>query len=190
MIQLVQDGGNGDYHALSLKATRRFGEGLSVVSSYTFAKSIDDTSGIRTQGFDTLSRKTATASVASAAFRLSTSAIAPSLDPLRLPFGKGKRINIGTPCWTRGGRLADRRHHHDADRHPRHVGIGGVDNAATSDGGYDRPNSTGVSVFAPNRTPSRWLNPAAFTEAPPAISAGRPRHHRRPGHFQVRHGST
>ena len=54
MIQFVADGGNANYNALSLKATRRFSQGLSVISSYTWAKSIDDTSGIRTQGIDTL----------------------------------------------------------------------------------------------------------------------------------------
>jgi hypothetical protein len=58
---------------------------------------------------------------------------------------------------------------------PGTLSIGGVDNAATSDGGYDRPNSTGAPVFAADRTPSRWLNPAAFTEAPPGYfgSVGR-----------------
>ena len=53
-IQFVQDGGNGSYNALSVKATRRFSQGLSVIGSYTWAKSIDTTSGIRNQGFDTL----------------------------------------------------------------------------------------------------------------------------------------
>ena len=54
VIQLVQDGGNAGYNALSIKATRRFSQGVSVIGSYTWSKSIDDTSGIRTQGFDTL----------------------------------------------------------------------------------------------------------------------------------------
>ncbi len=33
VIQLVQDGGNANYNALSVKATRRFGQGISVISS-------------------------------------------------------------------------------------------------------------------------------------------------------------
>jgi len=44
-----------------------------------------------------------------------------------------------------------------------------VDNAATSDGGYDRPVSTGISPYLSNPTASRWLNPAAFVEAPPGF---------------------
>jgi hypothetical protein len=42
-----------------------------------------------------------------------------------------------------------------------------VDNAGTGAGGYDRPNATGASPYASNQTPSRWLNLAAFVEAPP-----------------------
>ena len=36
---------------------------------------------------------------------------------------------------------------------PGTLSIGGVDNAATSDGGYDRPVATGASPYAANRTP-------------------------------------
>ena len=54
VIQLVNDGANGNYNAGSIKVTKRFSAGLSVISSYTYAKSIDNTSGIRVQGFDTL----------------------------------------------------------------------------------------------------------------------------------------
>src|SRR5262249_28785551 len=54
VIQLVNDGANSLYNAASVKLTKRFGAGLSLISTYTFAKSIDNTSGIRVQGFDTL----------------------------------------------------------------------------------------------------------------------------------------
>src|SRR5271156_6556534 len=54
IIQLVNDGANGNYNSLSVKATRRFSQGLSVISSYTWSKSIDDTSGIRSQSYDVL----------------------------------------------------------------------------------------------------------------------------------------
>src|SRR5215469_2606935 len=54
VIQLVNDGLNGNYNGLSFKATRRFSAGLSVIGSYTYAKSIDESSGIRVQGYDTL----------------------------------------------------------------------------------------------------------------------------------------
>ena len=53
-IQTVQDMGNAEYNSLAVKVTRRFSGGLSLTSAYTYSKSIDDTSGIRVQGYDTL----------------------------------------------------------------------------------------------------------------------------------------
>ena len=50
---------------------------------------------------------------------------------------------------------------------PGTLGIGGVDNAGSGAGGYDRPIATGASPYADNRTPSRWLSLSAFVEAPP-----------------------
>jgi hypothetical protein len=50
---------------------------------------------------------------------------------------------------------------------PVTLGIGGVDNAGSGAGGYDRPNSTGQSPYVDSPTPSRWLNLGAFTEAAP-----------------------
>src|SRR5262249_36388225 len=54
VIQLVADGFNSVYNSGSVKVTRRFSQGLSFTSSYTFSKSLDNSSGIRVQGFDTL----------------------------------------------------------------------------------------------------------------------------------------
>src|SRR5262245_44839265 len=54
VIQLVADGFNAVYNSGSLKATRRFSQGMSLTGSYTFSKSIDNSSGIRVQGYDTL----------------------------------------------------------------------------------------------------------------------------------------
>ena len=58
-----------------------------------------------------------------------------------LPFGKGKRWNITNPVlngiaggWQTGGILTLQ------SGVPGTLSIGGVDNATTSDGGYDRPN--------------------------------------------------
>ncbi|HYW44955.1 MAG TPA: hypothetical protein VE959_18990 [Bryobacteraceae bacterium] len=84
------------------------------------------------------------------------------------PVGKGKMLNIHDAVanavigsWQSGGILTMQ------TGLPATLSIGGVDNASTSDGGYDRPNSTGISPYLSNPTPSRWLNPAAFVEAPP-----------------------
>jgi hypothetical protein len=171
VIQLVHDGGNGVYNSLSAKATRRFSQGVSIISSYTFAKSIDDTSGIRVQGFDTLFPQNSDCircerglSSFDVRHRSVTSVL------YELPFGKGKKFNIGNPVlnaiagdWQSGGILTLQ------TGVPGTLSIGGVDNAATSDGGYDRPVSTGQSPYLDNRTPSKWLNPAAFVEAAPGF---------------------
>ena len=49
-LQYQHDQGTGNYNAFSVKATRRFSQGLNVIASYTWGKSLDDTSGIRNQG--------------------------------------------------------------------------------------------------------------------------------------------
>ncbi len=49
VIQMVDDIGVANYNALSFQVNKRFSNGFNLVSSYTFSKSLDDTSGIRTQ---------------------------------------------------------------------------------------------------------------------------------------------
>jgi hypothetical protein len=171
VIQLVADGGNANYNGLSLKATRRFSQGISVISSYTFAKSIDDTSGIRVQGSDTLFPQNSDCiecerglSSFDVRHRTVTSLL------YDLPIGKDKALRIANPVlngivggWEAGGILTMQ------SGVPGTLSIGGVDNASTSDGGYDRPNATGISPYLSNPTPSRYLSLAAFTEAPPGF---------------------
>ncbi len=49
VIQLVHDLGVANYNAFSFKVTKQYSNGLNIVGSYTYSKSLDDTSGIRTQ---------------------------------------------------------------------------------------------------------------------------------------------
>ncbi len=44
-IRLVDNGGRGNYNPLDLKLTKKYSNGLSALVSYTYAKSIDETSG-------------------------------------------------------------------------------------------------------------------------------------------------
>ncbi len=53
-IQLVDNSANGAYNALALKLTKRFSQGFTLLTSYTWSKSQDHSSGIRVQGQDTL----------------------------------------------------------------------------------------------------------------------------------------
>jgi hypothetical protein len=168
-IQYVQDGSTGNYNSLSAKLTRRFKNGLSVISSYTWAKSIDTTSGIRNQGFDTLYPQNSYCiscerglSAFDVRHRMVTSVL------YDLPVGNGKAMNITNKVadaviggWQTGGILTLQ------SGAPANLGIGGIDNASTAAGGYDRPNATGISPYLDNPTPSRYWNPDAFVEAPP-----------------------
>ncbi len=98
VIQLVHDGGNGNYNSFSLKATRRFNQGVSVITSYTFSKSIDDTSGIRVQGFDTLFPQNSNCIACErglSSFDVRHRSVTSLL--YELPFGNGKRFNITNP---------------------------------------------------------------------------------------------
>jgi hypothetical protein len=49
VIQLVHDRGIGNYNSFAFQVNKRFNNGFNLISSYTYSKSMDDTSGIRTQ---------------------------------------------------------------------------------------------------------------------------------------------
>jgi hypothetical protein len=53
-IQVMSAPGHSNYHALYLKVQRRFSRGFSFLSSFSYSKSIDNGSGIRTTDGDTL----------------------------------------------------------------------------------------------------------------------------------------
>jgi hypothetical protein len=53
-IQVMSAPGHSSYHALYLKAQRRFSRGVSFLSSFSYSKSIDNGSGIRTTDGDSL----------------------------------------------------------------------------------------------------------------------------------------
>ena len=54
VLSYVNDTYSGNYNAGSVKLTRRFSQGVSVITNYTWSKSIDNSSGTRTQGYDIL----------------------------------------------------------------------------------------------------------------------------------------
>jgi hypothetical protein len=140
-----------------------------VIGSYTWARSIDTTSGVRNQGNDTLYPQNSYClscerglSAFDVHHRMVTSIL------YDLPVGKGKLLNINNRVantvvggWELGGILTLQ------TGQPGIVGIGGVDNASTAAGGYDRANATGVSPYLSNPTASRYFSLSAYTEAPP-----------------------
>jgi hypothetical protein len=164
-IQSVEDMGNPEYNSLSLKVSKRFIAGMSLITAFTHGVSIDDTSGIRIQGYDTLFPQNSYCircergpSSFDARNRLVVSPL------YELPVGKP--LNINNPVanaviggWQAGGIFTLQ------SGVPQTIIIGATDNSITQSG-YDRPNSTGVSSSLSSPTPNGWYNRAAFVEAP------------------------
>lgn len=166
-IQLVDSGGTGNYNGLSFKLTKRYSAGLTYLIGYTWSKTLDTGSAIRTHDGDTLFPQNSGCraceyglSSFNTAHRVVTSTL------YDLPFGKGRTHSIENPVlngiaggWQVGG-----------------IGtwqtgfpitmVYGRDQSNTG-AGLDRPNATGIS---PNdiatRTTERYFNTLAFALQP------------------------
>jgi len=166
-IQSVEDSANAEYNALSLKITKRFSGGFSMTTAYTHSISIDDSSGIRVQGYDTLFPQNSYCQRCERGLSSFDTRNRLVIAPLyELPIGKGKMLNINNGVanaiiggWQMGGIMTIQ------GGVPQTITIGGTDNSNTTSG-YDRPNATGVSSSLDNPTPAGWYNKAAFVEAP------------------------
>jgi Carboxypeptidase regulatory-like domain len=164
-IQSVEDMGNAEYNSLALKVSKRFSAGMSLIAAYTYGKSIDDTSAIRIQGYDTLFPQNSYCircergpSSFDTRHRLVVSPL------YELPIGKGKPLNINNSVangiiggWQVGGIFSLQ------SGVPQNITVSG-DNSNTQSG-YDRPDSTGISSSLSNPTPNGWYNPLAFKVA-------------------------
>lgn len=170
-VQYVHDEGTGNYHAASVKANRRFSKGFSVIASYTFSKSLDDTSGLRNQGNDQLfpqDNRCLACEYGPSAFDVRNRFVGSAL--YELPIGVGKLVPVNNRFlnaviggWQVGGVFT---HQTGAIGTP----LVGADNSQISaaGGNFDRPNPTGVSPYLSGsaRTVDTWINRAAFTKAP------------------------
>ncbi len=175
-IQLVDNSANAAYNSLSVKLTKRFSQGFTLLSSYTYSKSQDDSSGIRVQGQDTLfpqnsyCRKCEWAlSAFDARHRFVTSTL------YDVPVGKGRTLdphnglaNAIVGGWQIGGIWTVQ------SGFPITPTVGGNDRSGNG-AGFDRPNATGVSPYVSDAVPSHWWNLAAFTPNAPGTfgNAGR-----------------
>ena len=124
-IQSVEDMANAEYNALSLKITKRFSGGLSLTAAYTHAVSIDDSSGIRVQGYDTLFPQNSYCIRCERGLSSFDTRHRLVVSPLyELPVGRGKLLNINNSVanaiiggWQVGGILTlqsgiPESHHH------------------------------------------------------------------------------
>ncbi len=170
-IQLVHDEGSGNYNAFSAKATRRFSNGLNVIASYTFGKSLDDTSGVRNQGNDLLNPQNPECipcEYGRSGFDVKHRIVGSAL--YELPIGPGKLVpvsNRGLNALIGGWQVGGIFTHQTGAVSTPSVGF---DNGSTGGqfGNFDRPNGTGTSPYLSGnaRSLSTWVNKAAYKNAP------------------------
>lgn len=169
LIQLVHDQGAGNYNAMSVKATRRFSNGFNLVGSYTWSKSLDDTSGIRNQGNDNLfpqNSQCISCEYGRSAFDVRNRVVVSAL--YELPIGPDRALRTNKAVgeivggWQVGGIFT---HQTGVVGTP----LDGIDNAsiASAGGNFDRPNPTGTSPYLTGnaRTLSDWVNKGAYADA-------------------------
>jgi hypothetical protein len=163
-IQLVDNGGKGNYNSLGTKLTKRYSGGLTALFSYTYAKSIDTASAIRNQGGDTLFPQNSGCrqcerglSSFNNEHRFATSVL------YDLPFGKGKKFNISNGVadaiiggWQLGSIFTVQ------SGFPITV-TNGRDRSNTG-AFFDRPNATGLDPQVSSVSTENGFNTAAFIE--------------------------
>jgi hypothetical protein len=173
-IQYVHDWGTANYNAFSIKATRRFSKGLSVIASYTLGKSLDETSGVRSQGNEQLfpqNNECLYCDYGRSAFDVHNRIVGSAL--YQLPIGPGKLVPVNNKAinaviggWQIGGIFT---HQTGAVGYP----LLGYDNASIANpgGNMDRPNVTGTSPYLSGsaRSLNVWVNKAAYTPAAPGL---------------------
>lgn len=165
-IQYVDNSGNGNYHSLGLKFTKRYSNGLTYLMSYTWAKSIDTASAIRNQGGDTLFPQNSYCRQCERARsshdvrqRFVTSAL------WDIPFGKGRRFAIENPVGNAvagGWQLSSI----VTLQSGFPVTVTNSQDASNTGAFFDRPDSTGIDAALPRgqQDPTRFFNTAAFVK--------------------------
>jgi Carboxypeptidase regulatory-like domain len=161
-IQEIGNVAHGHYNSLAVKLTRRLNKGLSVLGGYTLSKSMDNGSGIRTLGGDTLFPQNSfcfSCEWGLSVFDVRNRFVASIL--YELPFGDGKPyMTSGLGSALLGGWQLSTIINKSSG-FPRTV-FTGLDNSQTG-GGQDRPNV--VSGQDPNSGPKtilQWFNKAAY----------------------------
>lgn len=168
VISYVNDGFNANYNAGSVKLTRRFSEGVSLTTNYTWSKSIDNASGTRTQGLDTLFPQDSSCLLCErglSSFDVRHRWVLGAV--YELPIGRGKLLGISNSIangFVGGWQLSANSTIQSGV--PQSLTIG-INNAGTNNPLPDRPSLSGTgNGYVANRTPSRWYDPAAFVVAP------------------------
>jgi Carboxypeptidase regulatory-like domain/TonB dependent receptor len=166
----TQSSGSSIYHALQFKVERRFSQGLSVLASYTYSKSIDTTSGpfsdSRNANFPQNSYDVA-AEKAVSDFdfpqRLSVAYL------WAMPFGAtvAKLDNPHTNYLVEGWQVSSVFTIESGPPFTPFVSgsVSGADEVQITgtNNDTDRPNLTGTSFYPAHQTPQAWINASAFS---------------------------
>jgi hypothetical protein len=160
-ITWIESVANSTYHSLELKAEKRYTKGLSVLGSYTFSKSIDNSPGISTSS-------NASSAIAQNAFNLRAERGLSDFDVRRrlvastiweIPLGKGHKVFSGGPlAYIFGGWQASGILSLQSGRPFTAVLSGDFSNTLNRN---DRPNLIGDPNSGP-KTVEQWFNKAAF----------------------------
>lgn len=162
-IQLVDNDGIANYNSLGAKLTKRYSSGLTALFSYTWSRSLDTSSSIRTQNDDTLFPQNSgcrRCEYGLSAFHTSHRFVTSIL--YDLPFGKGRAMNIQNGFlnavvggWQLGGIFTAQ------SGFPFTV----TNSSDTSNTGafFDRPNATGQNPQVDSVSTENGFNTAAFT---------------------------
>jgi hypothetical protein len=164
-IQYLMANATGNYNALSLKFTQRFGRNLDTLLAYTWSRALDDTSNIRgTVGADFSPQNAlcpTSCEYGPSDFNIPHRFVASIL--YVLPFGKGQRF------LNRGGVVSQVAGGWQFSTITTLQSGGGVDTSSWDSGGTNFiSNATrlncygGVSTTLPGNNQNGWFKPAAF----------------------------
>ncbi len=161
-IQDIYDFGYGNYNSFAFKVTKRYSNGLGIIGSYTYSKSLDDTSSVRNAGSQLFPQNELCipCEYAPSDFDVRHRVVA-SVN-YDLPIGAGKLWappkmldlmlggwQLATIATFQTGR-------------PYNVGLT-TNNSDTDLSPYDRPNRVAGEPLSPaHRTINQWFNTAAF----------------------------
>jgi hypothetical protein len=166
-IQLVDNGGVGNYNGFSVKLTKRYSAGLTYLVGYTWSRTLDTGSAIRTHDGDTLFPQNSGCRACEyglSSFHTGHRLVSSAL--YDLPFGRGRQHNIQNPVlngvaggWQIGGIWAWQ------TGFPITVAYGR--DQTNTGAGFDRPDASGISPDAiDRRTTERFFNTSAYVLQP------------------------
>jgi hypothetical protein len=158
-ITLIESRANSNYHSLQTRFQQRFDDGLSVLASYVWSKSIDDASGFfNSAGDPNFPQDSFNVAAERGLSNFDTRHRLSVSYAYELPIFKGRKYlggwqTFGVVAWQSGrpftvALLPD-------------IDNSGTGRASLGFGNNDRPNVNGNPDG--NRTPERWFNTSAFS---------------------------